>query len=92
MSWFSPCMVTKPARRFTLAAFSIGSLGRDKAHLFKGEGSVNCLLSRDHRRLFAMRLASHDCAADERGPFPHVPPDAFDDRVFDTSIFHIERT
>jgi hypothetical protein len=26
------------------------------------------------------------------GPFPHVLPDARDDRVFDSSIFHIDRT
>jgi hypothetical protein len=86
---FTPAFwMTPPAQR----CCSIGSLGRDKSHLLYGEGPINCLLSRDHRRLFVMRLASHDCATGECGPSPHVPPDAFDDRVFDSSIFHIGRT
>jgi hypothetical protein len=75
------------------AGFSIGSLGSDKSNLLKGKGAINRLLSRDDCCLFAMRLASHDCSADECGPFPHMPPDAFDDRIFDTSILHhIDRT
>jgi hypothetical protein len=74
------------------AGFSIGSLGRDESDLFNGEGPINSLFSRDHSRLFAMRLTRHDCAADESGPFPHMPPDAFDDRVFDSSMFPIDRT
>jgi hypothetical protein len=57
-----------------------------------GEGPINSLFSRDHSRLFAMRLTRHDCAADESGPFPHMSPDAFDDRVLGSSIFHIGRT
>jgi hypothetical protein len=72
--------------------FSIGSLGRDKAHPLDGEGSVNCLLSRDHRRLFVMHLSRLNCAADESGPSPHVMPYAFNDRVLDPSILHVERT
>jgi hypothetical protein len=74
-----------------LAAFSIGSLGRDKSDLFKGKGSVNCLLNRDHRRLFAMRLTRPDCAADESGPSPNMSTGAFDDPVLDSSIFHVGR-
>jgi hypothetical protein len=69
-----------------LPAFSIGWLGRDKSDLFDGEGPINSLLSRDHRRLFAMRLTRHNGAADESGPFPHMAPDAFDDRVLDFDI------
>jgi hypothetical protein len=57
-----------------------------------GEGPINSLFSRDHSRLFAMRLTRLDCAADESGPFRHMPPDAFDDRVLDSSIFHTDRT
>jgi hypothetical protein len=71
---------------------SIGSLGRDKSDLLNGEGPINSLLRRYHRRLFAMRVASHDCTTGGSGPSPHVLPDAFDDRVFDSSIFHIGRT
>jgi|BarGraIncu00222A_1022003.scaffolds.fasta_scaffold05729_4 hypothetical protein len=67
---------------------SIGSLGPDKSNLLNCKGPINRLLSRYDCRLFAMRLASHDCAADECGPSPHVPPDAFDNRVFGSSIFH----
>jgi hypothetical protein len=74
------------------AGFSIGSRGRDKSDLLNGEGPIDSLFSRDHSRLFAMRLTRHDCAADESGPFPHMPPDAFDDRVLDSSIFHTDRT
>jgi hypothetical protein len=73
------------------AASSIGSLRPDKSNLLNGKGPINRFLSRDNRRLFAMRLASHDCAADECGPFPHVLSDAFDDRVFGSSIFHHNR-
>jgi hypothetical protein len=72
--------------------FSIGSLGRDKSDLLKGEGWVNCLLSRGYRRLFAMRLSRHDGPADESGPFPHMLPDTLDDPVLDSSISHIGRT
>jgi hypothetical protein len=76
----------------TPAGFSIGSLGRNKPDIFNGEGPINCLFSRSNGRLLAMRLTRHDCAADECGPFPHMPPDAFDDPVLDASIFHIGRT
>jgi hypothetical protein len=44
------------------------------------------------RCLFAMRLTRHDCAADKNRPSPHMPPGSFDDRVLDSSIFHIGRT
>jgi hypothetical protein len=70
------------------AAFSIGSFGRDKSDLLNGEGPINSLFSRDHGRLFAMRLTRQDCSADESGPSPHVPSDSFDNRVFGSSIFH----
>jgi hypothetical protein len=56
-----------------------------------GEGPINSFFSRDHGRLFAMRLTRHDRAADESGSFPHMP-DALDDCVFGSSIFHIRRT
>jgi hypothetical protein len=78
--------------RANSAAFSIGWLGRDKSDLFNGEGPINGLLSRGHRRLFAMRLTRHNCAADESGPSPHMAAGAFDDRVLDSPIFHIART
>jgi hypothetical protein len=70
------------------AGFSIGSLGRDKSDLLNGEGPINGLFSRNHSRLFAMRLTGQDCAADESGPSPRVPSDPFDNRVFGSSIFH----
>jgi hypothetical protein len=75
----------------TPAAFSIGSLGRDKSDLFKDEGSVNCLLNRGHRRLFAVRLTRLDCAADQSGPPPHMSTGAFDYPELDSSIFHAGR-
>jgi hypothetical protein len=79
-------------RRFTPTGFSIGSLGWDKSDLLNGEGPINSLFSRDRSRLFAMRPSRHDCAADKSGPFPHMLPDALDDCVFGSSIFHIRRT
>jgi hypothetical protein len=86
--WVNLTSLCGRSRRVISAAFSIGSLGPDKSNLLNGKGAINRLLSRDDCRLFAMRLASHDCAADECGPFPQVPPDPFDDRVFGSSIFH----
>ena len=65
---------------------SIGSLGRDKSDLLNGEGPVNSLFRRNDCGLFVMRVTRYDGAADESGPFPHMSPDALDDRVFDSSM------
>ena len=56
------------------AAFSIGSLGRDKSDLLKGEGPIDSLLSRDDSSLFAMRLTRHDSAADKVDHLHIFPP------------------
>jgi hypothetical protein len=85
---FQPCPAVaafywvKSRAPVTPAGFSIGSFGRYKSDLLNGEGPINSLFSRDHSRLFAMRLTRQDCAADESGPSPRVPSDPFDNRVF----------
>jgi hypothetical protein len=75
-------------RRFARQVFS-RTLRRKEAHLFDGEGPINSLLRRDDRRLRSMGLARHDGAPNPCAPFPHVLADALDDRVFDSSIFHV---
>jgi hypothetical protein len=53
------------SRRGNSAAFLIGWFGWNKPDLLNCKSPVNCLLCRDYRSLFAMRLTRLHCATDE---------------------------
>jgi hypothetical protein len=65
-------------------------LGLHQPQLFRSKRPVDRALGFCHSLGFDGSSAPYGNACVERDrPFPHVPPDALDDRIFDAAIFHV---
>jgi hypothetical protein len=61
----------------------------DEPQLLSRKSPVDGTLGSRYRRRLGRCLASHAEAREADRPFPYVPPDALNDRVFDVSMFHV---
>jgi len=62
----------------------------DQPQLLSRKSPVDGTLGSRYRLRLGHCLASHAGAPVEADrPFPYVPPDALNDRVFDVSMFHV---
>jgi len=69
---------------------SIGASGRDESQLFRCKRPINRALGFCHGLRFNRSLApcGNVCVERDR-PFPHLPSDTLNDRIFDAAIFHV---
>jgi hypothetical protein len=65
------------------------ALLKHEPSLFRSERPVNRALGFCHSLRFNRSLSSYgNSVVQGHRPFPHLPPDALNDRIFDAAIFH----
>jgi hypothetical protein len=67
-------------------------LGRNEPNVFLSERPFDSLLGCSDRFRFDYRLTHYHKASNRHGPFPDAALDTLNNRIFDVSIFHLDRT